>query len=508
MKGKWLGFAAACAVLAAWGVTVQADPPPLTLWSQQIGTSEQDGAIGIAVGAAGNIYITGYTEGDLGGPNQGGYDAFVVKCNSDGAVQWTRQIGTSAGDCGTGIAVDGNGNSYITGWTSGDLGGPYQGGLTDAFVVKYDSGGTVQWSRQIGTSSSEEAYGIAVDGTGNIYITGETWGNLGGPNQGVSDAFVVKYDSGGTVQWTRQIGSSSYDDAYGIAVDGSGNSYITGSTYGDLGGLNQGWRDAFDVKYDNGGTQQWARQVGTAADDRAYGIALDGSGNRYITGWTEGDLGGPNQGYRDAFIVKSDSGGTVQWTRQTGSSSLDEAHGIAVDGSGNSYVTGFTSGDLGGPDQGGQDALVVKYDSGGTAQWTRQIGTISPVRAYGIAVDGSGNSYITGYTFGDLGGPNQGYSDAFIVAISTTPAGPGDSNVDGCTDGLDYVIWSSNYDPLTGGKAWWQGDSNGDGLVDGLDYVVWSSNCLQGCPGSPGAIPEPGTALLLSLGALILARRR
>ena len=492
MKGKWIGFAAACAVLAAWAATVGADPPPLTLWTTQIGSSGADYAHGIAVDAGGNSYITGYTWGDLGGPNQGNTDAFIVKYNSAGTVQWVRQFGTIRGDLATGIAVDSSGNSYITGFTYGDLGGTNQG-LEDAFIVKHDSAGTVQWARQFGSSRDDEARGIALDGSGNSYITGWTWGDLGGPNQGGPDAFIVKYDSGGTVQWTQQIGTGERDFATGIAVDGSGNSYIAGSTD----------EDAFIIKCDSGGTEQWRRQIGTSEYDAAHGIAVDGSGNSYITGPTEGDLGGPNQGMRDAFVAKYDNAGTVQWATQVGTNQMDCAEGIAVDGSGNIYITGRTYGDLGGPHQGGfGDAFIVKCDSGGTVQWMRQIGTSSTDRAHGIAVDGGGKSYITGWTGGDLGGANQGNYDAFIVAIGTTPATAGDANYDDCVDGLDYIVWSSNYKT---GTTWGHGDFTGEGYVDGLDYVMWSNNYKQGCP---AAVPEPCSAVLLLLGTCALLRRR
>ena len=503
MKGKWIGFVV-CAVLAAWAASVEADPPPLTLWASQIGTSGYDYGMGIAVDASGNSYIAGYTSGDLAGPNQGSADAFVAKYDSGGTMQWTRQIGTSHDDVACSIAVDGSGNSYITGYTTGDLGGPMHSAV-DAFIVAYDSGGTVRWSRQIGTSMLDMAWGIAVDGSGNSYITGHTYGNLGGPNQGGRDAFIVACDSAGTEQWTRQIGSSGDDNARRIAVDGSGNSYVTGYTDGDLGGPNQGYTDAFIVKYDSGGTEQWRRQIGTGGPDAAWDVALDSSGNSYIAGSTFGDLGGPNQGSEDAFIVKYDSGGVVQWMSQVGTTGQDFARGIAVDASGNRYVTGISSGDLGGPNHGISDAFIVKYDTVGPVQWIRQIGTLWQEQTLDIGVDGSGNSYITGYTYGNLGGPYQGNGDAFIVAIGSTPAGAGDSNVDGCTDGLDYVIWANHYDPLTGGKAWGHGDSNEDGIVDGLDYILWSNNYLAGCP---AAVPEPGALALLALGALALLRRR
>ncbi len=505
MRSKWIGLVAVCAVLAAWAATVQADPPPPTLWATQFGTTEHDICKAIALDASGNLLTTGFTRGDMAGPNQGLHDVFAVKADSVGTVQWVNQLGSNASEIGWGVGIDAAGSAYVTGETGGDLGGMNQG-AADAFVVKYDSGGTHQWTRQIGTVDSDAAYAIAVDGGGYSHIAGYTYGDLGGPNQGGADAFVVRYDSGGTMQWSRQIGTSAWDGAQGIAVDGSGNSYITGGTGGDLASPNQGSGDVFIAKYDSGGTVQWSRQIGTSSYDVATGIALDGSGNMWIAGGTDGDLGGPNQGARDAFVVKCDSTGTVQWASQIGCAATDEACDVAVDGSGNVYITGWTLGELGGPKCGRNDAFVAKFDGNGAVVWIRQIGAIGVMGAVdseGIVVDGSGNICIAGSTLGDLGGPSQGLSDALIMAIAPYSATAGDATLDGCVDGLDYVVWSNNYHLS---DQWWEeGDFTGDGIADGLDYIAWSNNYLAGCP---AAVPEPASAVLLVLGALAIRRRR
>ena len=502
MKRTRIGFVVACVVLSAFAASVRADPPPPTLWASQVGSSDTDLAQGIAIDVSGNIYVAGHTYGDLGAANQGWEDAFVVKCDASGAAQWVRQFGTTDRERAHGVAVDGGGNSYVTGYTSGNL-GPGNQGLQDAFVVKCDAGGAVQWVRQFGTSTYDIGYAIAVDGGGNSYVAGHTEGDLGGPNQGGSDAFIVKYDSGGTQQWARQVGSSSHDSGRGIAVDGSGNSYMTGYTWGDLGDPSLGKVDAFIVKYDAAGMFQWARLIGTSCPNAGNGIAVDGAGNIYVTGTTAGDLGGPNQGMGDAFVVKCDSAGTVQWAGQFGTSGYDVGCGIAVDGSGNSYISGTTEVNPQFP-LGPCDGLVAKYDAEGAVQWIRRIGTGWPDRLVGVALDGGGMVHVGGDTVGDLGGPNQGgWGDVFVAALAPYPATYGDATLDGCVDGLDYIVWSVNYQQT---DQWWEeGDFTGEGYVDGLDYILWSNNYRAGCP---AAVPEPACAALLALGICALRRRR
>ena len=249
MKCTRVGRVVVCVVLAAWAGTVQAGPPPPTLWISQTGTAGIEEGHGSALDPSGNIYVAGLTDLDFAGPNKGSMDAVAVKYDVGGTVQWARQIGTAGADAAFDIAVDGLGNSYIAGFTEGNLGWPNQGGA-DAFILKHNSGGTFQWVTQIGTPQGDRAMGVAVDGSGRTYITGCTEGSLGGPSQGGDDAFIVKHSTTGWVEWARQIGSSGADWGHDIAVDGSGNSYVTGDTKGDLGGTNQGDRDAFNPKFD------------------------------------------------------------------------------------------------------------------------------------------------------------------------------------------------------------------------------------------------------------------
>jgi hypothetical protein len=164
---------------------------------------------------------------------------------------WTQQLGTSDVDISYAVAIDSNNNVYITGYTSGNLDGNTNAGGADVFLTKYDSDGDKKWTQQLGTSDFDYSYGVAIDSNNNVYITGITSGNLdGNTNAGSYDAFLTKYDSDGDKKWTQQLGTSDNDYSRGVAIDSNNNVYITGFTSGDLdGNTNAGSYDAFLTKY-------------------------------------------------------------------------------------------------------------------------------------------------------------------------------------------------------------------------------------------------------------------
>jgi uncharacterized delta-60 repeat protein len=357
-----------------------------------------------------------------GNSYSGKQDFFLIKYNSSGTKEWTKQEGSSGDDYAYGVAVDSSGNIYVTGYTEKKLHGNNNSGKFDMFLVKYNSSGTRQWTKQFGTSGWDAGYGVAVDSSNNIYVTGYTDGGLGGNNNsGKFDMFLVKYNSSGTRQWTKQFGTSGWDVGYGVAVDSSNNIYVTGYTEGGLdGNTNSGGRDIFLVKYNSSGTKQWTQQFGSSKKD--YGLAsnVDSKGNIYVTGYTEGGLdGNTNSGESDIFLVKYNSSGTKQWTQQLGTPTFDEGNGVAVDSSDNIYVSGWTRGKLD-TYAGRDDAIVLKYNSSGTKQWTRQFGSNSSDIGAGVTVDSSGNIYVTGYTDGGLdGNTNSGKNDIFLVKYNS-----------------------------------------------------------------------------------------
>jgi hypothetical protein len=390
-------------------------------FTRQLGTAVADVGFSVATDNNSNVYVAGYTSGGLdGNTSTGGYNLFVVKYDANSTKLWTRQLGGSAPNLGQGVATDSSGNVYAVGYTFGSFDGNASAGLTDLFVVKYDTSGVKLWTRQLGTAASDEGHSVATDNSGNVYVAGHTSGGLdGNTSTGGYDLFVVKYDTSGTKLWTRQLGTAASDYGSSVATDSNGNLYVAGRTEGGLdGNTNAGLTDIFVVKYNASGTKLWTRQLGTTGYDDGYSVATDSSGNVYVTGATNGGLdGNTNAGRGDLFVVKYDTSGTKLWTRQLGATGYDSGFSVTTDSGGNVYVTGATDGGLDGNTNAGRDDLfVVKYDTSGSKLWTRQLGTAMHDNGYGVTTDSNSNVYVTGRTFGGLdGNTNAGDSDLFVV---------------------------------------------------------------------------------------------
>ena len=314
------------------------------------------------------------------------------------------------------VAVDLDGNIYVAGITLGALMGQASAGHKDAFVRKYDASGQELWTRQFGSPETDRALGVAVDANGNVYVAGKTFGAL--PNQaaaGLADAFLRRYGPGGEDAWTRQFGSTESDSASGVAVDGEGSVYVAGWTGGVLPDqVSTDGTDAFLRKYEPGGTELWTRQFGhTDSSDAADNVAVDAEGNVYVAGSTditpEGQM---DRAERAAFLGKYDSEGGDLWSQLLGT--FNFVSSVVVDGEGSIYVAGSTAG---GKVMG--DALLRKYDPAGEELWTRQFGSPQHDSGNGVAVDGEGNVYVAGRTQGAM--PGQTYSgmqDGFVVQLT------------------------------------------------------------------------------------------
>ncbi len=365
------------------------------------GGSDDDYGNSIALDGSGNLYITGFT--NTSGTND--HDAFIAKFNSTGNSVMNITWGGIDSDFGRSIALDGSGNIYIMGDTY-NISDNYR----DVFIAKFNSTGNSVMNITWGGINSDCGYGIALDGSGNIYITGSTK-SFGA---GTEDAFIAKFNSSGNSVMNITWGGNNNDYGYGIALDGSGNIYITGDTnsFWDLDG------DAFIAKYDSSGNSVMNITWSGSDDDWGRDIILDGSGNIYITGYTYsfgvGDL--------DVFIAKFDNSGNSMKNITWGGSDNEAGIDIALDGSGNIYITGWTD-SFG---AGTIDTLIVKFDSSGNSVKNYTWGGIDSDFGRSIALDGSGNIYITGYTYSF----GTGNSDAFIVKIPSNENGDDDDDDD------------------------------------------------------------------------------
>ena len=390
-----------------------------TEWIEQLVISGDDDSRGVATDSNGNVYISGSTDGNFDGVNAGSYDAWVAKYDAQGNLLWTQQLGTSNNDFTAGVVTDSNSNVYISGYTDGSFDGVNTGSY-DAWVAKYDAQGNWLWTQQLGTSGSEFSEGVATDSNGNVYISGSTDGSFDGVNAGEYDAWVAKYDAQGNWLWTQQLGTSEYDGSEGVATDSNGNVYLSGYTGGSFDGTpNAGISDAWVAKYDGQGNLLWTQQLGTSGYDGSEGVATDSNGNVYLSGYTGGSFDGtPNVGISDAWVAKYDGQGNWLWTQQIGTSSIDNSLGVATDSKNNVYISGSTDGSFEGVNAGENDAWVAKYDDLGNLLWTQQLGTTREDLSWGVATDSKDNVYISGFTEGSFDGVNAVDDDAWVAKIS------------------------------------------------------------------------------------------
>lgn len=452
------------------------------------GGTGHDEAVDIATDAAGNIYMAGNTYSDdfptqniSGGYNQtafSGYqDVFIVKFNNNGVRQWATYFGGNDDDVLTGIGVDANGNIAITGSTTSNdfpvktLSGGYQQQFNDeyikeAFIAKFNTGGALQWSTYFGGSEDEEGGDIAIDGSGNIIVTGSTHStNLpvksltGALNVstsfGTGDIYFAKFDANGSRLWASYYGGYSINPS-GIAIDANNNFWITGVTsFGFTGktvsgAYNQSINfsgtniyDAFLMKFNSSASLVWATCYGGNGMETEGRIAIDAGNNVLITGGTasadfplQNLTGAYNQtsnagGESDAFIVKFSNAGARLWATYYGGTGNDYGTAIASDKSNNILVGGYSSqGNLptlaiaGGYNQSqgstqyDDDGFILKFNSSGARQWATYYGGSYDDQIRSITSDGNGNVIAAGY--------------------SNSESLPVQSNANGYSQGNDY----------------------------------------------------------------------
>jgi len=388
MLKRYLFFTSIWAfIIFFWALPALAEMIVDTAWVRRYNGqgNSVDQAYGIAVDGSGNVYVTGASDGNGENP-----DYATIKYYPNGDTAWVRRYNGpgNSSDWATDIAVDVSGNVYVTGCSFGS------GTITDYATIKYYPNGDTAWVRRYNgpENGPDEALAIAIDNSNNVFVTGNSGAY---PDR---DYVTVKYYANGDIAWVRRYNGSTnyYGGALDIVADGSGNVYVTGS------GGSETYQDYITMKYYTNGDTAWVRRYNGPGNssDWATDIAVDGSGNVYVTG---GSVGSGT--YYDYATIKYYSNGDTAWVRRyNGPENFsDSAWAIAVDGSGNVYVTGASDGNGENPDY-----ATIKYYPNGDTAWVRRYNGSDDYVAYdcanAIAVDGSGDVYVTGSSIGSVTG--------------------------------------------------------------------------------------------------------
>lgn len=415
--------------------------------------------------------------------------------NAQPFYNWAKRIGGGSVDRGTSTTVDASGNVYTTGVFVGtvdfDPGAGIQNlvsaGANDVYISKLDATGQLVWAKRMGGTSGDYGNAIAVDASGNLYITGYFWGTADfdpGPGTlnltaaGFYDSFIAKLDASGNLVWAKSLSSSTGVHATTIAVDASGNVLTTGIINGTVDfdpgtGIynltSAGGGDFFVSKLDAMGNFVWAKIIGSAGSDDGESLAIDASGNVYTTGYFQGTVDfdpGPGSQVlssvddRDIFISKLDASGNFVWVKHMGGASYDIGYSIKVDASGNVYTAGFFQGTVDFDpgmnihnlvSEGMTDVFISKLDAAGNFVWAKPLGGSGSDWTHSLVIDASENVYLTGYFEG-------------TVDFNT---GTGTHNLTS-TGGFDVFVIKLNYF----GNFVWAGSMGGPGNDYGQSVSV------------------------------------
>lgn len=452
---------------------------PVLEWATYYGGDMYDGATYTVVDSLGNVYIIGHATSASNIATTGAHqttfggglfrpDAYIAKFTQNGVRIWATYYGGDNTDYGNGAALDRAGNIYMSGYTRstsaiatvGSHQSVFGGGIFDGFLVKFDASGQRLWGTYYGGANEDRATEIAIDGDGHIYMTGTTEstsniataGSFQPTNNGLSDAFLVKFDSSGQRIWGTYFGKEAFDWGNAVACDPSNNIYLGGYTLSDSGIATAnshqrvhggvGGHDAFLAKFNPSGAQEWATYYGGPEFDQISSVATDAAGYVYAVGNTRSDSGiataGSHQsthGYDsldavDAFLVKFNGAGERQWGTYYGGTGDDQGNSIAIDEQFNLFFTGHTkspnniatAGSLQPALNGSSsyDAFIAKFDSAGQREWGSYLGGPGEDVGHSISVDNWGNTYVAGHTVGGFPVTPGSHQDTFLAAVYTS----------------------------------------------------------------------------------------
>ena len=505
---------------------------PQTFWASFYGGNGSDGPLSIHTDNSGNVFVAGYN-GSANFPVQnagtffqgtmaGGSDAFILKFNNAGVRLWATYYGGSVNGTTSGynfsyfnsITTDGSGNVFITGYTGADdfpvqnTGTFFQGtnsGSSDAVILKFNNSGTRLWATYYGGTNGEIGLSIAVDNSGNVFVTGnsnstdfpiQTAGTFfQGATGGLNDIFILKFDNAGNRLWATYYGGSSHDYGKSLSIDGSNNVFVTGYTSSSSATFpvlnagtyfdgTAGGTDVFILKFNNAGTRLWATRYGGSGTELGCSSAIDGSGNLFIMGVSQSTstpvlnagtfFQGTSGGAYDAFIVKFNNSGTRLWATYfggVGTEYINSFDNMTIDNCGNVYVSFET-------DAGSFPHLINSCDAG----------------YYDNTFNGGANDIVLSM-----------FSNTGNLLWCTYVGGDGDDFREILTVDADNSLFMSGEWTLVTGSATYPltnpgGGTHYDPTSNGLDDVAMLKFCSNACICAPfsGCTPVPLPIELLS----------
>ena len=368
-------------------ITPEFEPHSL-VWSQIFGGSDYDIAESVQQTTDGGYILAGWTS-SYGAGNR---DAWLIKTDATGTEQWNQTFGGSNNDAAKSVQQTTDGGYILAGWTES-----YGTGNGDAWLIKTDATGTEQWNQAFGGSDYDMVKSVQQTTDGGYILAGytESYG------AGNGDAWLIKTDAAGVEQWSQTFGGSDKDRVHSVQQTTDGGYILTGYTcsYG------AGDKDAWLIKTDATGIEQWSQTFGSSNWDEVRSVQQTTDGGYILAGFTSSY----QAGYVDAWLIKTDVAGTEQWSKTFGGSNVDAVESVQQTTDGGYILAGCTWS----YGVGTENAWLIKTDVAGTEQWSKTLGDFEYNWVGSIQQTTNGNYILAGYT--------ESYeangSDAWLVKI-------------------------------------------------------------------------------------------
>lgn len=387
----------AAATLLAAPALAQA---PAAAWEHRFGSDDNENVFDVAVDDEGTAYLVGATQGDFERPTEGFFDAFVHAVDPQGEAAWTAQLHFGDFDVLTTVDIAPNGDVIVAGYAGGEIAGPPAGG-DDAFAMRFTADGTELWRAAFGTPGRDQAFALAIDDGGVIYLGGTSDGGLVGDAAGEDDAFLIALEPDGSERWRDAMATPAQERSYAAAARPGGGVVVAPSSQGALDAPNEGGFDVYLRAYDATGSIEARASLHDAADLRAYGLTVAPDGTWIVVG---GGPEGPDDGADVPVFVRSvHPDGETLWSASLGPARRDLGHGVAVAPDGTIVVAAATEADVVGSNAGVADALMAGLSPDGAVVWREQFGSERFDKASAVAA-GPDGVWVAGSAQGPLPG--------------------------------------------------------------------------------------------------------